>query len=169
MDGHFTNASRCSYQAWLRKGLECGQWQLEPSEQAKLRKVEIRANRPHNLLSTCPSSRRHFQMSSCSAQGALFGSKQLPSLSFAARLSLTYFHVFSGSSKRCLTLPTVLGLRWCNHMQVGKGRPHPLPQTLFGNKKQKHRIPAFTYGWHTRDIWEGCRNSFYCILSSFAF
>ena len=31
-------------------------------------------------------------------------------------------------------------------MQVGKGRPHPLPQTLLGNKKQRHRIPAFTYG-----------------------
>ena len=69
---------------------ECGQWQLEPSEQAKLRKVEIRANRPHNLLSTSSSSRRYFQMSSCSAQGALFGSKQLPFRFFKTLLESTH-------------------------------------------------------------------------------
>ena len=82
---------------------------------------------------------------SCQLAPAVAGTSKCPSALRRAPF-LDRNSCRSGSSKRCLNPPTVLGLRWCNHMQVGKGRPHPLPQTLLGNKKQRHRIPAFTYG-----------------------
>ena len=104
----------------LLHALECGRWQLEPTEQAKLRKVEIRAGRHARKAAKKAASisnpvvaedgcengslqTYHMTVSmlhqplqvttcfqQCLAQGAFFGSKELLSLSFAARLSLIF-------------------------------------------------------------------------------